>query len=578
MIHAVRANRESFRTLELSAGFNVVLADRTKESTKKDSRNGLGKTTLVEVIHFCLGASARARQGLRVPALAGWELSLELDVGKRRVTVYRSVDTPRRVEIEGETGGWPAAERSGERLVMHVNEWTRILGEEMFGVPSEDGKYPPSFRSLICYMARRGRDAFSTPFEHYRKQLEWDKQVNNAFLLGLSWENAAAWQKLKDDESVLSALKAAVASGLVEGMMGGSVGELEAEKVRLEETARRQAEELESFRVHPQYREIEQEASALTQQIHALSNENVTDRRMLGFYQEGLVETGEADPEEVAKLYRQAGVQLPGAVLRRLEQVQSFHIQLVSNRRAFLAAEVERIEAAIETREAEIQRLTARRAELMAILRQHGALDEYTLLQQRHLGTTAQLKDLETRIANMRKFEAGRSALKIEQERLHQRARRDHDERKAIRERAISLFNAHSEALYEAPGRLVIDIGDKGFRFNVDIERSGSQGIDSMKVFCYDLMVAQLWAGKHPSPGFLIHDSTIFDGVDERQVALALERAALISRQAGFQYLCTLNSDTLPRQELSADFGIDSFVRLRLTDDKPEGSLLGIRF
>ena len=133
----------------------------------------------------------------------------------------------------------------------------------------------------------------------------------------------------------------------------------------------------------------------------------------------------------------------------------------------------------------------------------------------------------------MRKFEMGRSALKIEHERLHQRARRDHDERKAIRERAISLFNAHSEALYEAPGRLVIDIGEKGFRFNVDIERSGSQGIDSMKVFCYDLMLAQLWAGKHPSPGFLIHDSTIFDGVDERQVALALERAAVISRQAG---------------------------------------------
>ena len=77
-------------------------------------------------------------------------------------------------------------------------------------MPQQDGKYPPTFRSLICYMARRGRDAFSTPFEHYRKQLEWDKQVNNAFLLGLSWENAQAWQKLKDNEAEFSTLKVAL--------------------------------------------------------------------------------------------------------------------------------------------------------------------------------------------------------------------------------------------------------------------------------------------------------------------------------------------------------------------------------
>ena len=55
MIIAVRSNMPSFNEIELKPGFNVVLADRTKESTKRDSRNGLGKTTLVEIIHFCLG-------------------------------------------------------------------------------------------------------------------------------------------------------------------------------------------------------------------------------------------------------------------------------------------------------------------------------------------------------------------------------------------------------------------------------------------------------------------------------------------------------------------------------------------
>jgi uncharacterized protein YydD (DUF2326 family) len=56
MIRKVSANQSSFRTVEFNPGFNIVIAERTKESTRKDSRNGLGKTTLVEIIDFCLGS------------------------------------------------------------------------------------------------------------------------------------------------------------------------------------------------------------------------------------------------------------------------------------------------------------------------------------------------------------------------------------------------------------------------------------------------------------------------------------------------------------------------------------------
>jgi len=390
-------------------------------------------------------------------------------------------------------------------------------------------------------------------------------------------ENAQSWQQLKDQASVLETLKRAVTSGVVENMIG-SVGELEAEKVGLDEIARRQSEELKTFRVHPEYQKIEQQASELTHEIHELNNLNVADRRMLAYYRDSLSDVGDAQPDSVARLYDEAGVKLPGAVIQRLEDVQKFHHELIRNRRDFLKEEVERYEGAIAEREVAIQRLTDERAELMQILQEHGALEEYTALQQRHLDTCAKIKDVEKRLKNLQKFDAGKSALKIDRERLLQRARRDYSERHVTRERAISLFNSHSQALYQAPGRLVIDIRDKGFSFNVEIERSGSEGIDKMKVFCYDLMLAQLWAEKSPSPGFLVHDSTLFDGVDERQRALALERAAEISAEWGFQYICTLNSDTLPVAEFTDGFDVSSAVRLRLTDDKPEGSLLGIRY
>ena len=75
-----------------------------------------------------------------------------------------------------------------------------------------------------------------------------------------------------------------------------------------------------------------------------------------------------------------------------------------------------------------------------------------------------------------------------------------------------------------------------------------------------------------------MHDSTIFDGVDERQVAQSLELARREAERNGFQYICALNSDALPSNEFSSDFDLESFVKLRLTDESEGGGLLGIRY
>ena len=146
------------------------------------------------------------------------------------------------------------------------------------------------------------------------------------------------------------------------------------------------------------------------------------------------------------------------------------------------------------------------------------------------------------------------------------------------KEKAILLFNSNSQALYKAPGTLSIDVRKTGLKFDVSIERSGSHGIGNMKIFCYDLMLAQIWAEKEVKPAFLIHDSIIFADVDERQKALALELAAKESARLNFQYICTMNSDAIPTNDFSADFKFDDYVRRTFTDATEDGGLLGIRF
>jgi uncharacterized protein YydD (DUF2326 family) len=576
MIISVQANKQSFRTVEFQPGFNIVLADRTKESTRKDSRNGLGKTTLIEIVHFCLGSSA---DRLRVPQLRDWAFTMTLTLGGRKIRVTRSVAEHRMVFLQGDTSGWPIEpEAVSGKPALGVDDWTKVLGALTFDLPiNKPGNYRPSFRSMISYFVRRTSDAFSTPFEHYRKQHDWDRQVNVAYLLGLSWEDARDLKLLAEREKTLNQLKKASKEGLVEGF-AGTIGELEADRIRLEKSLSEQRAALSEFRVLPEYRTIESEADALTHRLHELGDKSRSDRRVLEMYRQSLREEASPEIDDVLRLYQEAKVQLPDAVTRRLEEVRRFHGTIVANRRSFVDEEIRRLERAISERSKTSEQIEARRAELFAVLNAHRALDEYQALQQRAIKTEAQARDVESRIGNLKRFREGQSALRVEREETQVRARRDYDELHARRERAITLFNENSEALYAAPGRLAIDVVDSGFQFNVAIERSGSHGIDNMKVFCFDLMLAQLWSKHQPAPGFLIHDSALFDGVDERQKALALERAAAESRACGFQYICSMNSDAVPARDFSEGFSLDPYVRLRLTDASPEKCLLGFRF
>lgn len=99
-----------------------------------------------------------------------------------------------------------------------------------------------------------------------------------------------------------------------------------------------------------------------------------------------------------------------------------------------------------------------------------------------------------------------------------------------------------------------------------------------MKIFCYDLVVATLWSERSPSPRLLVHDSSLFADVDERQIAAALQLAARVAAKHGFTYICALNSDKVPRTLFEGSFGFDSFVRIQLTDASDSGRLLGRRF
>lgn len=277
-------------------------------------------------------------------------------------------------------------------------------------------------------------------------------------------------------------------------------------------------------------------------------------------------------------MYKEAGVALPGAVVKTLTDARAFNEKIVVNRREFIASEVASLETSIVQRDSQISALTDQRANYLNVLAGQGALEELTQLQELHAATRLKVDELTNRITQLRQMTSRADTIKIETVELKRATGIDYEERRALWSQALSLFSDFSEHLYKIPGRLVIDIDDTGYKFDVEIAGSPSEGISKMKIFCYDLMLISFARQRGLGIDFLIHDSTIFDGVDPRQRAHALELAATMAAQFNFQYICTLNTDMVPATDFSAGFDFESLVRLRLTDTDPTGSLLGFRY
>jgi uncharacterized protein YydD (DUF2326 family) len=393
----------------------------------------------------------------------------------------------------------------------------------------------------------------------------------------MGWNFARDFQLNKDQEKDVKQLEKSAKSGVL-ASFAGDIGELEADKVNLEDKIKLEERQLKSFNVHPQYREINEKANNLTKELHEIENLNVSDQRMIDYYENSLKSEVSADDEKILKIYNEAGVVLPEAISKKLEDVKNFHQQVVNNRREFLQSEIVKLKQRITERTKKLNSFSSERADLMMILKTHGALEEFTKLQNLHTKTVTELQGIKQKIQQLKLITERKRSLQIEKTQLQQQMQLDYDERSESISHAISLFNSNTEALYERAGRLIINVEPKGYDFDTQIDRKGSGGVENMEVFCYDLTLAQIWAERGVSPVFLIHDSIIFEGVDERQKALAIELAERKARENNFQYICCINSDSIPKNDFSDDFDLYRFKCLELNDGNDEGTLLGFRY
>ncbi|MFW9890547.1 MAG: DUF2326 domain-containing protein, partial [Candidatus Thorarchaeota archaeon] len=413
MITRIRCDKPSFREVKFNPDFNVILANRTETSTDRDSRNGLGKTTLVEIIHYCFGSDLKKSPTLKKSEVDGWQFTVDFEVDGRNYSVTRSTEAYGVVELEGDFSEWSirkSPEESGP-LVLKNNEWKHLLSQMLFGFnPDEyEIKYKPKFRSLFSFIVRR-EHAFQDAFRHFRQQATWDKQAHIAFLLGLNWKIASEIQIIRDSRDALKALQNAAAQGHLEGFLG-TIGELETDRVRLEKDVAALEKQLASFKVHPQYEDIRTAATKLTDEIHDLSNQSMHNDLLISKYRQSLDEERDVSVDEVNEIYKSAGLVFSESITKTLDEVTQFHQIVLENRRNYLESEISRLVLEIKDLDGQIESKSNQRAGHLKVLQTHGALDEFTELQNRLATFRQQLGDVKSTIRNLQEIKIKLSSL-----------------------------------------------------------------------------------------------------------------------------------------------------------------------
>jgi uncharacterized protein YydD (DUF2326 family) len=587
VIHRIYSNLPTFKELHFHQGLNVILADKSPGATEKQTRNGAGKSSLIELIHFLMGANLDSSSLWKTGALSQYSFGMEFDLGQARTQVERSGDTSSKVFIqEANPENWPIkpiGDRSLGALLISNTNWRVVLGGLMFSLMEDDesvqaSKFGPTFRSLFAYFARRqSAGGFISPIKQSIQQQTWDQQVAISYLLGLDWTIPQQWQYVHEKEKTLKELKKAAAGGVFSDFIGNSA-ELRTRLTLSEERSRQLKEQISKFQVLPEYHSLEKEASQLTHDLGTLADENTIDRQLLDELQQALNCEIDSSVHDLERLYEEAGVVLPEAIVRRFEDVKLFHESIIENRRSYLGNELEQAKRRIKTREEQTARINDRLAQVMAILQSHGALDQFTKLQSELAKREAGTESIRQQFAAAEQLEGLKSELEVECRQLELRLRQDYREQEGILKRAILAFEDISGALYEKAGSLTIDVSPNGPKFEVTIHGQKSKGINNMQIFCFDMMLMRLWVERGLGSGFLVHDSHLFDGVDERQVAKALQIGERTARDLNFQYIVTMNSDAVPH-DFSDDFDLREYtLPIRLTDATEDGGLFGIRF
>jgi uncharacterized protein YydD (DUF2326 family) len=569
----VYANKNTFRPVEFNpAGLSFIVARQKNPGASEDGKtyNGVGKSLLVRIVNFCLGAKADGYKSF-CEKLPDWEFFIDFRINVHRFTARRSTNDPKKIFLNNEE--------------CTINKFTEKLQKLCFVIPEEVSYL--SFRSLLPFFLRPTLESYADCMKPVKTGNEYQALVYNAFLLGLDVNLAQRKFKLRKEQERIRDLEKAFRddSLLHDFFMGNRDISLTLDD--LNDNIAQMENNLSKFKVADDYYDVQKEADIIEKELFDINNDIIIIQNNIENIETSISINSSPTMSvfELEKIYNEAKILFPENIKKTLNDISAFYTDLIANRKRRLLEQKNKLDIELENKLKESYRLRKRLNDSMKYLGEHQALDLFlslgqkceslkqekdNLLKYQNMQTEYKAKDLQTKKEFLGLLEDINSyLLEIEET--------TKGSKEYFRQLAKRFYPQSSVGL-----TIRANEGENQLAFSIEpkIESDASDGINKVKLFCYDL--ALLFEGKNHTINFIFHDSRLYDSIDERQKAELFRILFENFRHAEKQYIASVNQNQLNeiRSILSADEYksiIDDNTVLTLTDDSDAEKLLGIK-
>lgn len=545
-------------TIVFKEGFNFIFGKKDNEGDSKDSLNGLGKSTVCDLIDFCLLAdfnSKNSRLFAEKQRLEKYAIVLEFQIQDKEYIIKRSV-----------VNSLITLGLIGDEKEFDIKKAKQYFFKLIFDNPNYKGILNESwYRALLSFFMKihkkkNLKDEFSDPINFLTaNNAVYELLPYHFFLLGFDnsvlWENLSIQKDVKDRQKAINQVKK-----LVEENYQLNIKQVDNQLSKLRNEAKKIKTAVDAFKLAEQHKDVESRLNELTGEIKLLSERNFWFDKKVKSYKESyeLKDTiSDAKIKSIEKLYSELNNMFQQKISKSLKEAVDFRKKIAQSREEFLKEEIQELEITIRHQEKEIQKLDTERQKLFGFLKSKEAFEDLTEAFYFLGEKEKEISDLEGKVKvyndlqkQKTEFDAKDVALRKQAVELIETLKNEIDAFEALFSNVYRAIYPESEesgfsirADYE--GKNKVDI-------SISFDKDESKGWNKGRTLVYDIAVMLNTIQKDiKAPKFLIHDG-IFDGMDKAHfVALYHYIQGLQTQGEKFQYIVTM----IEEGQLSESFG-----------------------
>jgi len=567
---SLTSNKASFRPVhfknEFGLNFIVATQKNPELSDKGNTTNGVGKSLIIAIIHFCLASNKK--ESFKSD-LSGWSFILTFRVGNEIFKSERKTDNQDKIFLNEQE--------------ISLAKFKNKFGSLLFDIPSETNEL--SFRSLLPFFIRPRKASYVDYKNPNAVKKDFQIQITNALLLGLDVLLVQEKYKLrKEKERIKNLVKELDQDDLLKDFFNQKKdATLEGQQVR--EDIIKLENDLKEFKVADDYYEINKDADRIKLEIERIKNKITLTENQIKNIEESRKISPDIKRENIEKVYKEATAIFNQESLKTLEDLEKFYKHISSSREKRLLDKKNELSRNLEILRQSIEQKKIELDEKLKYLDTHQALDIVLKLKDR-------LSDLKAKEDNIQRYDALISQYqkaKINTEKdfitATEKTQDYLEDAKEIIKSTTDFFRQLAKRFYPtATAGITVrnNDGDNQIRYDIDAKISAdrSDGIGNIKIFCYDLTI--LLKGFAHKVNFLFHDSRLLSDTDPRQIAELFKILNEFIRISGKQYILTLNQnqvDEVKKYLTDNEYQeiIYQNICLELKDELPEDKLLGIQ-